>query len=261
MKTASESKLGFSRFLAAKILLLSLFLNLSIINNANSSVRSASCFYMSYGQVTTSAIGASATIALNSNCSSGILSQVRYLNISYVVQGIPIGFFYVQGPIKTLPINLVMSLNFSLLSAGTYPAFIQVLDDSGFIWQSPAGNISVPKGSAGGSSSKNSAKYVCVSAANFDTSCSPYPEWSFQFCSTHGTGVLQELSGNKWKNRWKVDVGEDLDSCDEEYPFFIELNGSTSLPIGKKGKYRVFFRDSQTKVTFSQNFTVTVKRG
>lgn len=232
---------------------------------AKASVRSASCFYMSSAQVSTTAIGATATMILNSKCSSEVHFQVRYLNVSLIVEGMPVGFSYVQGPIRNLPVNIFMNLDYSLLSPGTYPAFLQIMDDSGSIWQSPAGSISVPKRSKGGSSSQNSSqsvvKLVCVSATGFDTSCSKYPDWNFQFCSTHGTGVLQELVGNKWKKLWKVVVSEDLSSCDEEYPFFIELNGSTSLGLGKKSKLRLFFKDPQTNFTFSQHFTLSVKKG
>ena len=235
---------------------MTLILNLFSSPASSASVRSASCFYMSYGQTTPTATGANLVFSLSSTCSKDIIYQVRYLNISLMIQGVPVGFAYVQGPIKDLPINSFMTINFGLLSPGNYPAFLSIMDDSGFIWQSPAGTINVPKtGSAG-----TKSKFVCASASKFETSCQPFPDWSFEFCSKLGKGTLQEYVGGKWKSLWKVEGEEDSASCDSSFPYFVELSGTTSLAVGKVSKMRVLFKSTSTEQGYSQNFSLTVKR-
>ena len=246
------------KFLKHFILITSLTLgtNFSSSPSSYSAVKSAQCFYMSYGETSALATGATFNASLSSNCSELIHYQIRYLNVSLVIQGVPVGFAYVQGPIRQIPINVFMNLSFSLLSPGNYPAFISIIDDSGFVWQSPAGTINIPKAS----SNRTNSKFACVSASNFETSCQIYPDWSFEFCSKLSIGSVQEFVGGKWKKLWNVDGSEDLSTCDEEFPYLVEVSGTTSLATGKKSKMRVFFKGTQFNPSFSQAFTISIKR-
>lgn len=247
-------KIGRQRIIA--LWFISLLLNCLSSPTSNASVRSASCFYMSYGQSTPTATGANLVFSLDSTCSKEILYQVRYLNVSLMIQGVPVGFAYIQGPIKDLPVNSFMALNFGLVSPGSYPSFLSIMDDSGFIWQSPAGTIIVPK--TGSTATKS--KVACTSASKFETSCQPYPDWGFEFCSKLQSGTLQEYVAGKWKSLWKVEGDEDLSSCDTDFPFLVEISGTTSLAIGKVSKMRVQFKGSSKVQGYSQNFSITVKR-
>lgn len=246
------------KFLKKFMIIVSLIFvtNIVSIQSSYSAVKSASCFYMSSGQTLSLATGATFNASLSSNCSEQILYQIRYLNVSLIIQGVPVGFTYVQGPIRQLPININMFLSYSLLSPGNYPASLSIMDDSGFIWQSPVGIISVPRAS----SNRTNSKFACVSASGFETSCQIYPDWSFEFCSKSSNGSMQEFISGKWKTLWKVEGSEDLSTCDEEFPYLVEVSGSTSLATGKKSKMRVFFKGIQLKPSFSQAFTISVSR-
>jgi len=253
----SEGRISNARLKrVVAIMAMAFLLNSLSAQSSTSAIKSASCFYMSYGQATPTSTGANFIFSLSSTCSKEMNYQVRYLNVSLIIQGIPVGFAYVQGPIKDTPINSFMTLNFAQLSPGNYPAFISIMDDSGFIWQSPAGNINVAKASV----TRSTSKYVCVSASKFKTSCQIYPDWSFEFCSKLSTGTLQEYVGSKWKSLWKIEGTEDFSTCDENFPYFVEVSGTTSLGLGKNSKMRVLFKGTSTEPSFSQNFSLAVKK-
>lgn len=127
----------------------------------------------------------------------------------------------------------------------------------------PAYTIEAPRqpalGDDGGSATVSN-KQVCSRASGFDTLCQDYPNWIFEMCSSLKNGTLQEYVGNKWVTLWKVTGYKDLDVCEDDVPYVVDLSGSTSLKVGKSSQMRVLFKGAKSNSEVIQKFTLSAKR-
>jgi hypothetical protein len=116
-----------------------------------------------------------------------------------------------------------------------------------------------PLGNDGGSITLSN-KQVCSRAPDFDTLCQDYPNWIFEMCSSLKNGTLQEYVGNKWITLWQVKGYEDLEACDEKFPYAVDLSGSSSLKVGQSSQVRIVFKGTKSRGGFTQKFTLFAKR-
>jgi len=101
-------------------------------------------------------------------------------------------------------------------------------------------------------------KKVCISASNYETTCSDYPDWVYSYCSKSSAGQLQMKSRSKWINLWTI-KGDRNAGCLPKYPYGIEVAAASKTALGKEF-YRINFKKNELTNAWTDTFTATITK-
>ena len=101
-------------------------------------------------------------------------------------------------------------------------------------------------------------KKVCISASNYETTCSDYPDWVYSYCSKSSVGQLQMKSRSKWINLWTI-KGDRNAGCSPKYPYGIEVAAASETALGKEF-YRINFKKNELTNAWTDTFTATITK-
>jgi hypothetical protein len=66
---------------------------------------------------------------------------------------------------------------------------------------------------------------LCSFSKNFDESCTPAPDWYFEFCAVYESSQLQKKVGSKWVSQEIFKAELKSDSCDKTNPNYFAIVG------------------------------------
>ncbi len=102
-------------------------------------------------------------------------------------------------------------------------------------------------------------KKVCISASNYETTCSDYPDWVYSYCSKSSEGQLQMKSRSKWINLWSIKAEKYPGLCDSKYPYFVEVAAASEILLGKEF-YRINFKKNALIGAWTDSFTALIQK-
>jgi len=103
------------------------------------------------------------------------------------------------------------------------------------------------------------SKQTCTSSAGLPTNCVAFPAFGISYCSTLGSGTLQQQINGAWSTLWAVSGVRDSSECtDPGWPYHFRVAGD--LAKASNVALRVVYKAESGKPSRTDSFKVVIKK-